>query len=76
VYVTLVSEDFMLALMKVNGLPVAIEPDFVESVEAHPDNQGLSVIRMSSGREHIIQRSYTYVTGVIRSHYEGDRAAH
>jgi uncharacterized protein YlzI (FlbEa/FlbD family) len=60
----------MIALMNVDNLPVAIEPDFIESVEASPDSRELCVVRMSSGKEHHIRRSYTYVTGIIRKHYE------
>ena len=59
----------MIALMTTAGRPVAIEPDLIESVEQHPDNAGRSIVRTSSGKEHIIERSYTYVTGIIRTHY-------
>ena len=61
----------MIALMTVRNTPVALEADLIESVEAHdnhnPDN---CVITMTSGKEHEIARSYTYVTGILRAHYE------
>lgn len=59
----------MIALMTTNDKPVAIEPDFIESVEA-ADCQDTCIVRMSSGKEHFIQRSYTYVTSILRKHYE------
>lgn len=56
--------------MNTAGRAVALEPDLIESVEQHPENPERCLVRTSSGKEHVIERSYTYVTGVIRSHYE------
>lgn len=58
----------MIALMTTHDTPVALEPDFIESVEALEADT--CIVRMSSGKEHIVQRSYTYVTGILRKHYE------
>jgi uncharacterized protein YlzI (FlbEa/FlbD family) len=62
----------MIALMTTAGRPVAIEPDMIESVESGDANPmgETCVIRTSSGKEHIVRRSYTYVTGIVRRHYE------
>jgi hypothetical protein len=69
----------LLALMTTDSRAIALEPDFIESVEqpgAH-DTDGLNpldpqmscIVRMASGQEHYIARSYRYVTGVINRHY-------
>jgi hypothetical protein len=58
----------MLAFMTAAHMPIAIEPDFIESVQACPDYpEDRCVLRTASGKEHTIQRSYKYVTGVIQS---------
>jgi hypothetical protein len=60
----------MIALMTTSGMPVAIEPDLIESVEAI-EGRGAPccLVRTTSGKEHVIERSYAYVTGVLRKHY-------
>ncbi len=67
----------MIALMTTDGRAVALEPDFFESVEqplmtigrADVDRADTCKIRMSSGSAFDIDRSYTYVTGIVRTHY-------
>jgi hypothetical protein len=51
---------------------VAIEPDLIESVEQDPKDHDLCIVRMTSGTAHNINRSYTYVTGIIRKFYESN----
>lgn len=64
----------MIALMNVEKRPIALEADFIESVEgADGEDYGVAeacLVRTNSGQVHVIERSYTYVTGIIRKHYE------
>lgn len=58
----------MLNLKTTDGVNVALEPDFIESV----DEYGVEtcVVRMASGSHYTIDRTQAYVLGVIRAHYE------
>jgi uncharacterized protein YlzI (FlbEa/FlbD family) len=59
----------MIALMTTDGHAIALEPDLIESVEQISEDAAVCIVRTSSGKEHSIERSYMYVTRVIKAHY-------
>jgi hypothetical protein len=75
----------VLALMTTDSRRIALEPEFIESVEqpSEHDTDGINaldplencIVRMASGQEHYIARPYRYVSGIIRKHWEGDNHA-
>jgi uncharacterized protein YlzI (FlbEa/FlbD family) len=64
----------MIAFTTVSGLAVALESDLIESVCQDPETLTRCVIRMASGKEYCIGRSYAYVTRVLRAKREHPEA--
>jgi hypothetical protein len=60
----------MISLITALGVPISIYTDAIESVEVDPDCHDRCFLTVTSGRVHHIQRSFAYVTGILRAHDE------
>lgn len=66
----------MIAFVTPFGRRVAFSPGSIESVEPHPEDKHRAVIRTRSGKEHVVERSYSYVVGVFRAFGEHNEVPH